>query len=220
VRLEGPVVVQLQRLFVEEWTRQGGDALPDPPMAAARPDGLHARIVENRKRARRQLVRGAYFDALYHARRRVWITNSYFVPDRRFLRALLRAARRGVDVRVILAGRSDVPPVTWAGEHLYDRLLRGGVRVYRWTRSVLHAKTAIVDERWCTVGTYNLDHRSYRYNLEVNATLLGEAVNTILARTFEHDLELCEEVDLASWRRRGLWRRLRAWVAYRLRRWL
>ncbi|MDF1562675.1 MAG: phospholipase D-like domain-containing protein [Deltaproteobacteria bacterium] len=220
VRLEGPVVVQLQRLFVEEWIRQGGEVLPEAPMAAARPAGLHARIVENRQRARRSLVRGSYFDALYHARRRVWITNSYFAPDRRFLRAMLRAASRGVDVRVILAGQSDVPPVTWAGEHLYDRLLRGGVRIFRWTRTVLHAKTALVDERWCTIGTYNLDQRSYRYNLEVNATLLGEEVVGLLARAFRLDTAVCEEVELEHWRKRGLWRRLRAFIAYRLRRWL
>jgi cardiolipin synthase len=220
VRLEGPVAVQLQRLFVEEWVRQGGEALPEAPMAAARPHGLHARIVENRQRARRALVRGSYFDALYHARDRVWIPNSSFAPDRRFLRAMLRAAARGVDVRVILAGQSDIPPVTWAGEYLYDRLLRGGVRIFRWSRTILHAKTALVDDRWCTIGTYNLDQRSYRYNLEVNATLLGEEVVGILARAFELDTTVCEEVELSAWRKRGPWRRVRALFAYLMRRWL
>ncbi len=211
VRLEGPVVVQLQRLFVEEWVRQGGKPVPESPMAAARPGGLHARVVENRQRARRALVRGSYFDALYHARQRVWITNSYFAPDRRFLRAMLRAAGRGVDVRVILAGQSDVPPVTWAGEYLYDRLLRGGVRIFRWTRTVLHAKTALVDERWSTIGTYNL---------EVNATLLGEEMVGILSEAFERDAAACDEVHLETWRKRGPWQRFRNFIAYRLRRWL
>lgn len=216
----GPAALPLQRLFIEEWVRQGGPPLTERAGVPAAERGVAVRVVENRSMVRRALVRAAYRDALRYARRRIWITNSYFVPDRRFRRALLAAARRGVDVRVLVAGRSDVPLVMWASQHLYTRMLRSGIRVFEWTRTVLHAKTAVVDSKWSTIGTYNLDRRSLAYNLEVNAMILDESVAGALEALFERDIEASTEILLESWQTRGLGTRLKEWLAFQLRRWL
>jgi len=218
--LSGPAAIQLQRLFVEEWLKQSGDRLPEDHMAGARQGGVPARVVENRQMLHRARVRASYFDALSHATERVWITNSYFAPDRRFVRALISAAKRGVHVHIIVAGLSDTPMVIWAGEVLYSRLFKAGVRISRWTQTVLHAKTAVVDGRWSTVGTYNLDQRSYRFNLEVNATVLGSTVAEQLEHRFLQDLAVCEEITKELWEQRGYLQRLRALVAFLFRRWL
>lgn len=220
LRVEGPAAVSLDRLFVEEWVHQGGRALTEPSAAESHKDGVAMRVVENRFLSRRALVRGAYFDALKYAARRIWIENSYFVPDRRFIRALVGAARRGVDVRILVAGRTDVRLAKWAAEHVYERLLTARVRLFEWNRTVLHAKTAVVDTRWTTVGTFNLDHRSYRMNLEVNAMILDEGVAEQMEALFLEDVERSREILLAEWRGRGWFRRLRSWGAWLLRAWL
>ena len=123
-------------------------------------------------------------------------------------------------MRVIVAGNTDVRLAKWAGEHVYDPLLAAGVRIFEWTRTVLHAKTAVVDSRWSTVGTYNLDHRSYRANLEVNAMILDTGVAGQLEAIFLEDMARSDEVLLSAWGRRSWWRRLRSWVAWRFRSWL
>lgn len=220
VRLVGPAAISLDRLFIAEWVGQGGPDLREPFGAPAHTHGVPVRVVENRHLVGRSLVRGAYLDALRYAARRIWIANSYFVPDRRFVRALERAAARGVDVRILVAGRSDLQFVTWAGEFLYDRLLAAGVRIFEWRRSVLHAKTAVVDGRWVTVGTYNFDRRSLTSNLEVNAMILDEQVAARVERTFEQDMEASQALDLAGWRRRSLFARVRSWFLWLFRAWL
>ena len=108
----------------------------------------------------------------------------------------------------------------WASQHLYTRMLRSGIRVFEWTRTVLHAKTAVVDSKWSTIGTYNLDRRSLAYNLEVNAMILDESVAGALEALFERDVEASTEILLESWRKRGLGTRLKEWLAFQLRRWL
>ena len=220
LRVRGPAALSLDRLFREEWVAQGGAPLlaPEAPQPVAL--GSAVRVMENRRWAGRGFIRRAYMEALAHAQERVWITNSYFLPDRRFLRALRRAAARGVDVRVILAGVSDVPAIRHAAVHLYGRLLKAGVRVFEWTESVLHAKTAVVDQRWSTIGTYNLDRRSLSANLEVNAMVLDAGLASELAQVFEADQGRCEEQTLDQWRRRGLFERARSWFWWLFRAWL
>lgn len=220
VRVEGPAALSLDRLFIEEWVHQGGHLLTEPDDPKPVGGGVGVRVVESRFRARRSLVRAAYQDALTYAEKRIWITSGYFVPERRFLRAIAAAASRGVDVRVIVAGSTDVRLAKWAGEQVFEPLLASGVRIFEWSRTVLHAKTAVVDSRWSTVGTYNLDHRSYRANLEVNAMILDQGVAGELEAIFLADEARSEEVTLERWRHRSWWRRLRSWVGWLFRGWL
>ena len=144
-------------------------------------------------RHRREIVR-AYLFHIYKATERVWIANSYFVPDGVVLRALVRAARRGVDVRVLVPGRSDVLVVQLASRAIYDKLLAAGVRLFEWQGNVLHSKTAVIDGNWSTIGTFNLDYRSLRSNLEVNVTILDARFGAVMEQSYLSDLENSIEV--------------------------
>jgi len=136
------------------------------------------------------------------------------------VRALVRAARRGVDVRIIVPDESDVPIANWASRAVWSRLLRNGVRIFQWSRSILHSKTAVVDGRWSTIGTFNLDHLSLRVNLEVNVAVLDEGFAATMEASFERDLLECREVDLRSFQYRSLGSRLLEFIAYRFRKFL
>ena len=120
----------------------------------------------------------------------------------------------------MVAGTTDVLAVLLATRSVYDRLFDAGVRMFEWRGRVLHAKTAVVDGHWSTVGSSNLDEQSLRYNLEANAILDDEPFAAALERMFEDDLQSCEEVDPAQWRLRGGFPRAVSWGAYLLRRWL
>jgi cardiolipin synthase len=162
------------------------------------------------------------------ARDRILLTQAYFVPPARLLRTLYRAVRRGVRVAVILGGTTDNPLPLFAARGLYPRLLRHGVEVYEWTgqslpdggRRVLHAKTAVVDDAWSTVGSSNLDPLSLRQNLEVNAVFDDARVTAGLAAMFEEDLRVCERVHARDVLRWGTFARAASSLAYRIRDWL
>jgi len=207
LRLEGPAVATLTALFESVWRRVTGEAPPGadrittPP--GPRADGrVAAKVLSTKRHGERSQLKRAYVEAIRAARRRVAITNAYFVPDRQIRRALADAVARGVDVRVITAGLSDVPLVQLASRALYPGLLKAGVRLYERIERVLHAKTAVVDGRWAAVGSYNLNRRSLFHDLEVLAILLDEGVGATLERAFDKDLEESVEVDREAVRAR------------------
>ncbi|MEM7138955.1 MAG: cardiolipin synthase [Myxococcota bacterium] len=207
IRIEGPAVQQMRSIFVDGWNRitqpQTSDR-PSMPAPEHAPDssGIRVRVLANHFFRDRRAIRRAYLRRIASATRSVRITNSYFIPDARIRRVLRQAAERGVDVRVIIPGKSDSFPARYAARRLYGRLLRAGIRLYEWHRSVLHSKTAIVDGDWCTVGTYNLDYRSWRFNLEVVAAVEDATVAGALERQFNEDLALAHEVSYDDWKRR------------------
>jgi cardiolipin synthase A/B len=228
VRIDGPAVAGLSDCFARVWARLGGrkllltEALLQPPvMERSRRIRLPAvRVLGQRfLRTQREISR-AYLHYLRRAERRIFIANSYFVPDRRVLRALGQAARRGVDVRIIVPGQSDVDIVRHASRAVWGRLLRAGVRIFEWDESVLHAKTATVDGMWSTIGTFNFDYMSLRMNLEVNVSVLDARFAGRLEASFLTDFEVCREVLLADFRFRPLGQRLLEYIAYRLRKFL
>ena len=223
VKIDGPAVEQMRAVFNHVWGRLTGPpaaAAQDPPSPSelATVEGSHVRILANHYIGGQRAIRYAYLDRIDQARRTVRITNSYFVPDGRIRRALSRAAARGVDVRVIVPGRSDVFAAFYAGRKLYGRLLEAGIRLYEWTGPILHSKTAVIDGTWCTVGTYNLDYRSWRFNLEVTAAVDDRPVARALEERFYEDLRRCKPVDYARWRARPLQSRLLEDFFYRFRR--
>jgi cardiolipin synthase len=225
IRVEGPVVSGFVRCFASAWRRETGElpsfvaeALEQPQAPGAESHReQRVRVIGEAGIGGRHAMGSAYLVSIYRADQRVWIKNSYFVPDGRVVRALRRAARRGVDVRVIVPGESDVPVTNWASRHVWGRLMKSGVRIYRWTRGILHSKTAVIDGRWSTIGTFNLDYLSLRSNLEVNVTVLDNAFGARMDASFEQDLGLCVEVDPRSFRFRSLGDRLLELVAYRFR---
>jgi cardiolipin synthase A/B len=221
VRIEGPAAIELERLFLENWRRQRG-----PRIDLARyqrtpgPDDGKVRIIGNDFRADRKDIRKAYLNAIGRARHRIHLTHAYFVPPARVLKGLARAARRGAEVSVILAATTDVRIALLAARGLYGKLLRAGVRVFEWRGRILHAKTAVVDGRWATIGSTNLDALSLRVNLEVNAVFEDEAFGAAVERMFGQDLYHCDEITLEAWKNRPLVERLLSWFAYQFRNWL
>jgi cardiolipin synthase len=223
VLVEGPAVRGFVDCFRSTWRAVGGSPLERSPAPFGAPIALPEAELQEGVRVlghSRGEISHSYLSRIQHARRRVWIANSYFVPDRKVVRALCRAADRGVDVRILLPDRSDVPMTDWAGRHVWPRLLRHGVSLYAWTGGILHSKTAVIDGRWATIGTFNLDYLSLRMNLEVTAAFLDEGFGATMEAAFERDFERSYLVDPHAFRYRALGERLLEMIAYRLRKFL
>jgi cardiolipin synthase A/B len=222
--IQGPLVSDLEEMFRTTWHDAGGEAYPAfPPVASesvAVAESELAMAVGTDLAGRRGVIRRHLVHAIRRARRYIYIANAYFVPDRGLRRALRRASRRGVDVKLILPGESDVRSVQWAGERTYAGLLRDGVNIHLWIGTHMHAKTVAIDDAWATIGSYNLDYMSLFWNMEVVVEIVGESTPVRLREQFARDLESCEALDYKTWRHRSWWRRLRSWFFYRFRRFL
>jgi cardiolipin synthase len=223
IRIEGPAAEQMCDIFDYGWLRivePQTVVQPEfrPPVDPGDGKGSRVRVLANHYFRERRAIRQAYLRRINDAQRSVCIANSYFVPDRQIRRVLSHAVERGVEVRVIVPGESDVPAVRHAAQRLYGRLLRAGIQLYEWQGSILHSKTAVVDGRWCTVGTYNLDSRSLRFNLEVVAAVEDAAVAGAMEDRFNEDLLHTNPISYERWRRRPLYVRMLDSFFYRFRR--
>jgi cardiolipin synthase len=163
-------------------------------------------------------IRSHLLHALKKAEREVLLASAYFVPDRGLMRALKATAKRGVEVRLLVPGESDVPSVQRAGEHSYEQLLRAGVHIHTYHGSHMHSKAAVVDRRWCTFGSYNLDFASLLYNLELVVEVMGDESPVQLADHIRSDLAKCPELELARWQARPWTSRAYSSLAYQFRR--
>ncbi len=224
-RLEGPAVHDLAALFRRTWFKRGGERFEEPsmPPPALPRDGLSApgvQVISNVVMRSRSHMRHAYLRAIRRADRTISLMNAYFIPDRGLRRAFARAARRGVSVRVIVPSTTDVQAVRYASRHLYARLMRSGVRIFEWPGRMMHAKCGVIDEVWSTIGSYNLDRRSFLHNLEVAMVVIDGAVGEELQVEFEKQLERCREVIPGEWEKRSRWERIKEWAFYQLRYWL
>ncbi len=224
MRIEGPVVADLETMFRNIWLRQKGPEYPaypreaDETVASEGTEFCHA--VGTDLRGRRSAIRRHYLHAIRRAKRQVSIANAYFVPDLAIRRALGAAVARGVNVQIIVSMVSDVKMVQYAGEYTYARLLKDGVRVHGWHDAHLHSKVAVIDGAWSAVGSYNLDYISLFQNLEVIAEIVGREFGATMDKMFADDFSRCTEIQLADWKRRPWWRKALSWLAYRFRRWL
>jgi cardiolipin synthase A/B len=220
----GPAVVELEAMFRQTWEAAGGRPYRARPRAgdesAAVAGTEWAMTLGSDHGGMRSDIRRHIMHALRHSRSRVWAACAYFVPDRAMRRAFRAAARRGVDVRVIVPARSDLRSVQWAGEYTYGGLMRGGVRIFQWCDTHMHAKTLVIDGVWSMVGSYNLDYVSLFLNQEVVLVAIGEHTAGRLEAAFRTDLGPCREIELESWLRRSWLRRALAWLFYRFRRFL
>jgi cardiolipin synthase len=211
--VEGPAAQELRTLFFRTRRRFGRHAMPHDIAPIAR---LHTRpvwVLSSRALPKR-LIHREYLSRIQRAKRRIDIANSYFVPHLRVRRALARAVARGVTVRVLVPERGDVAVVQFAVEALFDGLLRSGVELYLMPGPMLHAKTAIFDDEFTTIGSYNLDERSWRKNLEVNLAVLDASFARHVRSWFEHDLAYAHRLNLKTWRARS-WTRVGAEVLAR-----
>jgi cardiolipin synthase len=211
LRVEGPVVAQLQGAFAENWLEATGVALGGAdyfPRSAAAPDGVDAQVVRSSPAGGSVAMYTMFLLAMASARRSIHITNPYFVPDDKMIETLAQAARRGVRVVLLLPGAIDHNLVRQASRAQLGRLLRSGVEIYEYRAAMLHAKTMVIDSRWATVGSTNLDRRSFELNEELNLVIYDAKVARRLEEVFAKDLEQSGPVTYERWRRRGLLARI------------
>lgn len=205
VRIEGPVVADFQKLFIETWNKQKG-----PPLAARnyfpelKPQGEGiVRAIGSTPDDPDSLIYLTLLSAITHAERSVHFTVAYFAPDKQLLKALSSAAARGVEVSLVLPGNSDSWAIFHLGRSYYTALLRGGVKIYERRGPVMHAKTACIDGVWSTIGSTNLDWRSFLHNDEINAVILGREFAAQMDAMFAADVKESKEIELKKWRRRS-----------------
>jgi len=222
-RVRGAAVLDLARLFRRTWLRSGGSYYGAPARASEAPSAggtSFVRLIENTKRRTKGAVRRAYLHVIKQARSHVLIQNAYFLPDRGLRRALARAVRRGVKVSVMVPGHSDIKMIEFASNYVLRRLARRGVEILHWQGPMMHAKTAVVDGVWSTIGSYNFDAQSRWHNLELTLEILDPVVAGALIAEYDRDRASCVPYDEAAWRRLPWWRKGLAWLGYRLRRFL
>ena len=216
VRFTGPAVSQLQSAFTACWAEATGELLVG--------DLLYPVSDEEREERTGTLLAGVlhgspsvgsteaerYFAlSIASARESLYLTNSYFVPDRDFRRLMIGAAQRGVDVRILTVSKAtDIKSTWYAGRARYEDLLRGGVRIFEYRETMMHAKTLVVDGHWCACGSMNADNRSLSFNEETVLLMLDRDAAATLAGHFNDDLAHADEIRLEEFRRRGFGQRV------------
>jgi cardiolipin synthase A/B len=209
--VEGPVVEQLQGAFAENWLEATGVALGGPdyfPRPVERSGPVAAQVVRSSPAGGSVAMYTMFLLAMASARRSIHITNPYFVPDDRMINTLALAAERGVRVVILLPGAIDHNLVRQASRSQLGRLLRHGVEIYEYRAALLHAKTMVIDSTWVTVGSTNLDRRSFELNEELNLVVYNAEVARKLERVFGADIEQSRRVTYEDWRRRGFLARM------------
>ncbi|NRR28598.1 cardiolipin synthase [Oxalobacteraceae bacterium] len=221
IKVEGPAVAAFQYLFIRNWATQDKEDLreasyfPTPVIAG---DKI-VRVLASEPGGHFEIFK-AFSLAMQSASKSIHITSAYFVPDRQTVDTLKAAARRGVDVRIVLPGVSDSGLVFHAGRGFYDELLDSGVKIYQLKLAVLHAKTAVIDDNWSTVGSTNIDTRSFLHNSELNVVVMGSAFAAEMERAFQEDVRDSTLITLEQWRQRPLSDRVKEFAARLMDYWL
>lgn len=214
IKVEGPAVASLQYHFINAWVQQEAGELPPreyfPKLA---PVGDKVVRVLASEPGRDSEIYKSYVVAIQEAKKSIHITSAYFVPDPQIVEELSAAARRGVDVKLILPGVTDHGLVFHAGRAFYEELLKNGVKIYELQIAVLHAKAAVIDGTWSTVGSANIDRRSFLHNYELNVVILDPAFGMEMESAFNEDLRDSKQVTLEQWRQRPWADRLKEWAA-------
>jgi len=215
IEIEGPVVAEFQKIFINEWVYQKGPTLnprnyfPKPEQAGNQIVRVISSIPE-----RFSLIYVVLISAIRNSQNNIYITDAYFAPGRQFLHALAKASREGVDVRLLLPSESDAPFIISAQRSQYEDLLKSGVKIYEWRGKMLHAKTATIDGVWSTVGTSNLDWWSIARDNELNAIILSHSFGDQMNLMFMNDIENATQIDLEQWKQRGFVERLEEFGAW------
>jgi cardiolipin synthase len=206
----GPLVGGIQSAFAENWVYCTGEVLAGArffPQLDPAPGPCRVSVVSSPSDAQ-QSIRLLFWLSFANARERLWICNSYFIPDPRLRKAVVDRAQRGVDVRILVPGNhTDAVPVQLAGRSYYGELLAAGVRIFEFQPSMMHAKTVVVDDNWSVIGSANLDERSMELNEENVAGIADEGFARAIAEGLEWDFARSREIKLEEWCRRPIWQR-------------
>jgi cardiolipin synthase len=215
VQVEGPVVAEFQKLFLDTWAKQKGKPLAAkayfPALTAQ--GGEIVRAIGSTPDDPYSQFYLTLISAIDNAEKELHITQAYFVPGSRLLKSLTDAAARGVDVRLILPSQSDSQSTFHAGRAHYASLLKAGVKIYERQGALLHSKTVVIDGVWSCVGSANLDWRSFLDNDEINAVVLGREFAGRMRAMFDKDLSYSRAIDPAAWEGRSVVLRLKEWWA-------
>jgi cardiolipin synthase A/B len=211
VRVEGPAVAQMQSIFSEDWTFTTGEILggdefyPAIPKAGA----IRAQAIKASRGDSTSLSKMLYYVAIQSATHSIHIANAYFLPDRQVRDALIEAEKRGVDVQVMVPGSHiDLPLVRSASWRHYGELLKGGVRIFEYTPTMIHNKTMVIDGIYSTIGSINFDARSMKANAEEAFAFYDRDFARQMEEMFQRDKKRCKEITWQQWDHRGLHRRI------------
>jgi cardiolipin synthase len=211
IEIEGPVVAECQKFFIDTWQRQG----PRHPLAKRnyfpplQPSGHDIVRVIGSVPNESSVIYVTLISAVHNSESKIYITDAYFAPDSQMLKEMEATARRGVDVRLLVPGTADELFVVSAARSHYAELLKAGVKIYEWRGKMLHAKTATSDDVWSMVGSSNLDWWSIARNDEISATILSVNFGHAMDSMFYQDLKSSQQIDLEQWKRRSILERLR-----------
>lgn len=214
IKIEGPAVAALQWSFVNNWVHQDAGELPEAnyfPALAPAGDKI-VRVLATDPDKGFEIYKSLVL-AIQESKKTVHITSAYFVPDQKIVDALCDAAKRGVDVRLVLPGVTDHGLVLHAGRAFYDKLLANGVKIFHLQIAVLHAKTAVIDGTWSTIGSANIDRRSFIHNYELNVIVLDPAFGQDMENAFNEDLRDSKEVTREAWSHRPWADRIKEWAS-------
>lgn len=204
LRVRGPGAAELDNAFIDFWNahrRRHHDEIDFNPTR-----GWFGKMWVHRNTPRISVypIRNMYLESIDRASKRIWLTHAYLIPDDDLVRALKQAAKRGVDVRIIVPRKSNHVVADWLSRSYYTKLLRGGIRLFLYEGAMVHSKTATIDGVWSTIGTANLDNLSLIGNYEVNMDIIDESLAEQMEEIFHTDLSNCEEMDLERWTRRSI----------------
>jgi cardiolipin synthase len=222
VQIEGPAVAEFQKLFLDTWLKQKGPKLSERnyfPDLKEEGNAL-VRVVGSTPGQDNRITFIVYVSAITFAEHSVHLTNAYFIPDDQILDAFTDAARRGVDVKIILPSTSDSLPALYAARYNYSELLKSGVKLFERRNALLHAKTAVIDGVWSTVGSTNMDYWSFLSDDEVNAVILSREFAIEMEKMFAKDLAESDQIKWEEWKERPLFPRLREWFAHLFSHWM
>ncbi len=206
LHMTGPVVSEFQKLFIATWNEQQGEPLAFKnyfPEQVNQGNDVVRAIGSSPEEPYSQMY-VTLLSAINSAETQIFLTNAYFVPDPQLLAALKDAVARGVDVRLLLPEKTDSVMVFYASRSYYDELLSANVKIYQKQDALLHAKTAVIDGVWSTIGSTNLDWRSFTNNQEINAVVLGQGFGAQMQTLFEKDLESSKQIRIEDWRNRSV----------------
>jgi cardiolipin synthase len=212
IEITGPVVRELETIFRDHWHEQEGVPLEADTDVELPSEPVGDEVVRILRSSPSKLKRRYYvtvISAIRNAESSIWITSGYFVPTHQEKVGLMAAARRGIDVRLLLPSHSDSGPALAVQHSHYEDLLRAGVKIYERDDGILHSKTMVIDQVWSIVGSSNFDHRSVLFNDEVDAVVLGKETGAKLATDFMADLQHANAIDMEQWRRRSMLEHMR-----------
>jgi cardiolipin synthase len=222
IQIEGPAVAEFQKLFLETWLTQKGPKLSERnyfPDLKEKGNAL-VRVIGSTPGQTNRTPFVVYVSAITFAAHSIHMTNAYFIPDDQIVNALTDAARRGVDVKIILPGITDSPLALYSQRYYYSNLLKSGVKIYEHSTSLLHAKTAVVDKVWSTVGSTNMDNMSLLTNDEVNAVILNHEFAVEMEKMFVSDLANSRQIQWDEWKKRPSFQKIREWFTHLFSRWM